>query len=155
MEQMLDRFIDGYTRTYLFALKEIDQAIEEVEIDGKRISTEQFFVLRELKRAGEGVSATELSNRLNVNKSAITAKIKNLTEKGFLLRTQNKEDKRAVILKMSASGLEIFQECEQQMKRLINRWLSLFGKENSEKLMTLYDQLVETVIDGEMQGGRH
>ncbi|WP_246215549.1 MarR family winged helix-turn-helix transcriptional regulator [Listeria valentina] len=152
---MLDRFIDGYTRTYLFALKEIDQAIEEVEIDGKRISTEQFFVLRELQRTGVGISATALSNRLNVNKSAITAKIKNLTEKGFLLRTTNKEDKRAVILEMSASGLEIFKECEQAMKSLINRWLSTFGKENSEKLMTLYDQLVETVIDLETQGGSH
>lgn len=152
---MLDRFIDGYTRTYLFALKEIDQAIEKVEIDGKRISTEQFFVLRELQRTGTGISATALSNRLNVNKSAITAKIKNLTEKGFLLRTTNKEDKRAVILEMSASGLEIFKECEQAMKSLINRWLYTFGKENSEKLMTLYDQLVETVINLETQGGRH
>ncbi|MHC5252119.1 MarR family winged helix-turn-helix transcriptional regulator [Listeria kieliensis] len=152
---MLDRFIDGYTRTYLFALKEIDQAIEKVEIDGKRISTEQFFVLRELQRTGAGISATALSNRLNVNKSAITAKIKNLTEKGFLLRTTNKEDKRAVILEMSASGLEIFKECEQAMKSLINRWLYTFGKENSEKLMTLYDQLVETVINLETQGGRH
>ncbi|EUJ27420.1 MarR family transcriptional regulator [Listeria floridensis FSL S10-1187] len=154
MKEAIDHFIDGYMRTYLFALKEIDQAIEQVDFYGKRISMEQFFMLRELCREENGVSATQLSCRLNVNKSAVSAKIKNLEEKGFLVRSQNPFDRRAVVLHVSDQGREIFKVCEKAMQDLIGDWLRRFGKENSEMFMTLYDRLIDLVIVNLERGGK-
>ncbi|WP_159099753.1 hypothetical protein [Listeria fleischmannii] len=42
-EKQINHFVDSYMRTYIFAFKEVNQVIEQVTLDGKNISVEQFF----------------------------------------------------------------------------------------------------------------
>ncbi len=144
-EKQINRFVNSYMRTYIFAFKKVNQAIENVHFEQKTISVEQFFVLRELAQNGN-TSATELSNSLNVNKSAISAKIHNLEEKGFLVRTENPTDRRAIMLHISESGNTIFKLCEMELKSLVYKWLQQLGDEDAELFMNLYDKVIDSVV---------
>ncbi|EIA19334.1 MarR family winged helix-turn-helix transcriptional regulator [Listeria fleischmannii] len=150
-EKQINHFVDSYMRTYIFAFKEVNQVIEQVTLDGKNISVEQFFLLRELTKK-EGMSATELSNSLNVNKSAVSAKIRNLEDKGFLLRMNNPDDRRAVMLHISEKGNSIFNLCETEMKNLVYTWLLQLGDADAELFMNLYDKVIDSVVMTQARG---
>ncbi|WP_088808794.1 MULTISPECIES: MarR family winged helix-turn-helix transcriptional regulator [Listeria] len=151
-EKQINRFVNSYMRTYIFAFKEVNQAIENVQFEQKKISVEQFFLLRELTQNGS-MSATELSNSLNVNKSAISAKIHNLEEKGLLVRTENPTDRRAIMLHISESGNSIFKLCEMEMKNLVHKWLQQLGDEDADLFMNLYDKVMDSVVETHARGG--
>ncbi|WP_159099752.1 MarR family winged helix-turn-helix transcriptional regulator [Listeria fleischmannii] len=98
------------------------------------------------------MSATELSNSLNVNKSAVSAKIRNLEDKGFLLRMNNPDDRRAVMLHISEKGNSIFNICETEMKNLVYTWLLQLGDADAELFMNLYDKVIDSVVTTQARG---
>lgn len=123
----------------------IHQAISEISANTVDLSIEQFFVLREIA-TGDEISATELSACLNVNKSAITPKLKKLEEKDYIRRERNKQDKRAVVLTITEKGNSVYEECERQLELLVNEWLEILGEEDSEQFFELFQKINKSVV---------
>ncbi|WP_163653657.1 MarR family winged helix-turn-helix transcriptional regulator [Listeria sp. PSOL-1] len=143
MEQhLVQQLIDSYQTTYIRATKDISEIINSLD---REISTEQFFFLRELKKT-DGISATDMAKRLNVNKSAITSKIKHLEEKRYIKKEVNLSDKRSMIVSMTDKGAAFTVKCEQVVERLIATWLNQLGDEESSQFVHLYSQFTTEVF---------
>ncbi|EDO1180072.1 TPA: winged helix-turn-helix transcriptional regulator [Listeria innocua] len=144
-KQKVKQLIKSYQQTYIFAMTHIHQAISEISANTVDLSIEQFFVLREIA-TGDEISATELSGCLNVNKSAITPKLKKLEEKGYIRRERNKHDKRAVVLTITEKGNSVYEECEKQLELLVNEWLEILGEKDSEQFFELFQKITKSVV---------
>ncbi|HFL3174637.1 TPA: MarR family winged helix-turn-helix transcriptional regulator, partial [Clostridioides difficile] len=63
-----------------------------------------FFLVISLR---EGLSQKELSEHLHISKSTTAKAVKNLTEKGYVIRKKDKEDGRLEHLYLTEKGREI------------------------------------------------
>ena len=64
---------------------------------GSDLTNDQHFTLRYINRAGSCTSS-ELAEVFDVKKSAITAMITRMWEKGLIQRTRDENDRRVVVL---------------------------------------------------------
>lgn len=57
-----------------------------------------------------GTGVLEIARRLNINGAAVTRHIRELEQDGLITRTQDQRDGRRQQVKLSASGLKLFQQ---------------------------------------------
>lgn len=139
------QLIKSYEETYIFATRQLHDAIAEQILGKQGISFEQFLVLRYLAEHGES-SPNDLVTALSMHKSAITAKINRLVEKDLIHRMKNAEDKRGFRLTVTNNGEKVYQACEQKLEELVASWLEILGEEDSEQFLALYKKITESVI---------
>ncbi|KMT62627.1 MarR family winged helix-turn-helix transcriptional regulator [Paenilisteria newyorkensis] len=140
------QLIKSYEETYIFATRQLHDAIAEQILGKQGISFEQFLVLRYLAEHGES-SPNDLATALSMHKSAITAKINRLFEKDLIHRMKNAEDKRGFRLTVTDNGEKVYQACEQKLEELVSNWLEILGEEDSEQFLALYKKITESVIE--------
>ncbi|WIY52702.1 MarR family transcriptional regulator [Devosia sp. YIM 151766] len=72
------------------------------------VTLPRFDILSQLYRVPDGLNLGELSKRLMVSPGNITSVIKRLMDDGFIIRTQNPDDRRENIVRMTPMGREKF-----------------------------------------------
>lgn len=78
------------------------------------ISDTQCFILVEIGRKPD-ISVKELAGILRLDKSGISRMVEELVQKEFVERKPSKEDRRYVVLNLTAKGSERFNQIENNM----------------------------------------
>ncbi|WP_284259165.1 MarR family winged helix-turn-helix transcriptional regulator [Acidocella aquatica] len=107
-------------------------------VAGSGVHPAGAYVLHELWRAAP-LSQTELSKRLDIGNATVGQTVKRLESRGLVKRKQSTEDRRVVMVELTAKGrsLEIFFDRETQgLTAEINGVLGLKGTETLTKLLT-------------------
>ncbi|MGI6576633.1 MAG: MarR family winged helix-turn-helix transcriptional regulator [Eubacteriales bacterium] len=86
---------------------------------------------------GKPLRISDLSHIMRVSPPTISQHINNLEDQGFVIRTQAKDDKRAVNLALSEKGRETLRQQRAVMEQNINQLAEHLGRENTETLITL------------------
>jgi DNA-binding MarR family transcriptional regulator len=86
---------------------------------------------------GKPLRISDLSNFMRVSSPTISQHINNLEEQGFVIRTQSKDDKRAVHLALSEKGRETLRQQRAVLEKNINQLAEHLGKENTEIFIAL------------------
>jgi DNA-binding MarR family transcriptional regulator len=129
LEQTLDRFWEtipplwGYIRAHIRAV-----ATENFDI-----SVEQFHILRYIRRGHNSVSG--LADARNISRPAISQGVDALVNKGLVTRTQSKEDRRYVELKLTPEGNALLDNVFQNTREWMKESLEVFSQEELEQAM--------------------
>ena len=78
------------------------------------ISDTQCFILVEIGRKPD-ISVKELAGILRLDKSGISRMVEELVQKEFVERKPSKEDRRYVVLNLTVTGSERFNQIENNM----------------------------------------
>jgi len=97
---------DPYVRT----LTRLARMLERGAVD---LSLPQFRVLALVDEGGE--RASQLADLLAVAKPTITAVVDGLVDRGYLKRTADCDDRRAIKITLTASGRKALYEAEHAM----------------------------------------
>lgn len=81
------------------------------------LSLAQFRVLAFIDEGGE--RASQLAERLAVGKPTVTAVVDGLVERGYLKRTADCADRRAVKITLTAAGRRALEQAEKAMTALL------------------------------------
>lgn len=84
-----------------------------------------------------GIKTSELSNILNVASPTITQQVNSLERRGFVERNVDKEDRRAVRIKVTEKGEEVFKKASEEFEASINGLVEYLGSDQSEQLANL------------------
>jgi DNA-binding MarR family transcriptional regulator len=143
--------IDRYMRVSFYVTKMGESLIKE-QI-GDDLTNDQHYTLRFIRQKDECTS-TDLAAAFNVNKSAITAIITRLTDKGLIQRTRDTNDRRFVYLTLTERGNDLFVLTEQKIQKLVESFITRFDTEEIDSFIGTYEKLSEILIDmnKEMQG---
>ncbi|MDX8366647.1 MarR family transcriptional regulator [Cytobacillus sp. IB215665] len=117
---------------------EIKEQIQHV------ITSDQHLILRYIHKFGPCIS-TELSEIFNVQKSAITAIINRLVEKGYIKRSRDDHDRRVIYLSTTEEGEKIYQWTEGQVNNIVGAYLSNFDDEEIHSFLNTYEKLMYLV----------
>ena len=101
-------------------------------------SMARFDVLAQLERFPDGLTMSDLSRRLIVSNGAITGLVDKLTTAGLVMRREDPQDRRSMIVRLTRKGRDSFL----RMARRHEEWVvSLLGELSVEAQSELMQNL--------------
>ncbi|MBC1603479.1 MarR family winged helix-turn-helix transcriptional regulator [Paenilisteria rocourtiae] len=99
---------------------------------------------RVLSLISSGVNrTTDLSKKLDVSASHITAITDSLVANNFITRHRSEVDRRIVVLELTEEARDFVASIEQKKKEMIVRRFSVFTDEEREQFQALLKKLAE------------
>lgn len=112
----------------------------------------QWVVMMYL-RDGLALNATELCVRLRHDSGALTRVIDQLEARGLVARERSREDRRAVQLKLTETGLQTVNGLVPAVVDKLNYALRDFTRTEASELNRLLVKLVQNIDEGASQPG--
>lgn len=134
IKELVDSYID-----VSFSVNTIAESLVKEQI-GSDLTNEQHYTLRYINKVGSCTS-TELAEVFDVKKSAITAIINRLFEKGLIDRTRDENDRRIVYLTLSDEGNKLFSKTEERVHKLVESIIGEFSEEEIVQFLKTYEKL--------------
>ncbi len=124
-------------------------------VNTERIVTNMTFneavLCNILSRDKEQVyTATELCNKMKMQKSLMNRTLTSMEEKGWISRIRSTLDKRQVFVKWNEQANAIYEKEHQAVLNLVDRILSKIGYEKANEVIQMFS-LIASVAQKEIQ----
>nr|WP_211171203.1 MarR family transcriptional regulator [Bacillus sp. DNRA2] len=139
----IQELINRYIRVSFSVTKKAEFLIKD-QI-GSDLTYDQHYTLRYIRNK-HFCTSTELADVFAVNKSAVTAIIARLADKGLIERTRDERDRRVVYLSLTDKGNALFNECEKRVHNLVENIMTQFNDEEVNAFIQTYEKL-EQLLD--------
>ncbi|MHA0856915.1 MarR family winged helix-turn-helix transcriptional regulator [Paenibacillus sp. CMAA1364] len=96
-----------------------------------------FYVKKTAKANDVGIRVSEISGLLGVTSPTVTQLLNSLETKGWIERTMDQKDRRAVRIKLTAEGEDVIQNAIQVTEVSMNELIQYLGQDDSEQLIEL------------------
>lgn len=100
-----------------------------------------FYIMHGMEKDERGVTVSELSAMLEVASPTVTPLVRSLEERGMVLRYNDKEDRRAVRVKLTEPGIAQVKEIAKIRSAQIQGLVDYLGEEKSQQLIELLEQV--------------
>ncbi|MEK5441269.1 MULTISPECIES: MarR family winged helix-turn-helix transcriptional regulator [unclassified Fredinandcohnia] len=134
IKELVDLYVD-----VSFSVNTIADSLVKEQL-GTELTNEQHYTLRYINKVGSCTS-TELAEVFEVKKSAITAIINRLFEKGLIDRSRDENDRRLVYLTLSDRGEKLFLKTEERVNKLVESIIGEFSEEEIVQFLKTYEKL--------------
>ncbi len=101
----------------------------------------RFDVLAALERSPDGLTMSELSNRLLVSNGNVTGLVARLQEDGLVKRTQSKDDGRSFRVCLTRKGKNLFVPIAAQHETFVETMLADLSPRQTEVLIELLEDV--------------
>jgi len=109
-------------------------------LKGAELTPTQYNVLRILRGAGaDGISCSEVSERLVTKDSDITRLLDRLETRGLISRERAEKDRRVVVARLTAEGLRLLASLDKPVVQCHGRHLGHLGERRLASLLKLLD----------------
>jgi len=146
MDVDVERFHDALQALRRAVEAELLQEIQD------QITGPQMFMLYYIDQLGP-CKLTELAEKLEVKPSAVTVMIDRLEKAGFVERTHDTVDRRAVRVEATPIGREVLEKAVAKRNEIIGAYLSRLGPGEAWQVTALLEKMVqpkrEPAADGE------
>jgi DNA-binding MarR family transcriptional regulator len=103
--------------------------------------TMMFSIKNNTKPDEPGIKVSEISNLLRVAPPTITQMLNNLENGGYVERTMDKTDRRAVRVSLTDKGREVVLKAKEAFHSSLNGLIEFLGEEKSKELAELMQQV--------------
>lgn len=93
------------------------------------------------------VTATELCEKIKIRKSQMNQILTSLEQRGYLLRTRSKQDRRQVELSLTPEGQSAYRASHGRAKELISAVVARLGQDSTEDVIRIFKLANATVED--------
>lgn len=111
-------------------------------IRGSGMTPQQYWLLRQLRRAGP-LSTGELAQALGITHGSATVACQRLEKAGLVTRERQVEDERVVLVALTEEGRAQFDALRQQKREALAEILNVLEPNEQEVLQRMIDQLLE------------
>ena len=84
------------------------------------------------------MTATELCEQTNIQKSQMNRTLNSMEEKGLINRIRSKKDKRQVYVTMNMENAEVYENQHKKVLDIVDTVLEKVGKEKAEEIVQLF-----------------
>lgn len=103
------------------------------------LSPQQYNVLRILRGCPEGLTCGEIGNRMITHDPDITRLLDRMEKRDLISRGRNNKDRRVVLTRITAEGLDVLTRLDQPVRALHRRLLGQLGAERLQILRGLLE----------------
>lgn len=134
IKDLVDRYI-----TVSFSVEKKAASLVKNQI-GSDLTNDQHFTLRYINQVGSCTSS-ELAEVFDVKKSAITAMITRMWEKGLIQRTRDENDRRVVYLTLTEKGNDLYVKAEEKIHNLVESLINRFDQAEIQQFIETFEKL--------------
>jgi len=110
------------------------------------LSPAQYNVLRILRGAGAGgLACREVGERMVTRDPDITRLLDRLEERGLVMRSREREDRRVITTRITEEGLDLLKKLDGPVARLHEQQLGHLGAKRLRSLIALLEAARERV----------
>lgn len=110
-----------------------------------QLTPTQYNILRILRGAGkDGLTCSQAAERMISADPDITRLLDRLDSRGLIHRERSREDRRAVISRITAEGLELIKTIDKPLGDSLRRHISPVGKARLQELIAILESIRET-----------
>jgi DNA-binding MarR family transcriptional regulator len=106
----------------------------------------RFDLMSQLDRAPNGLTMGELSRRLMVSNGNVTGVIDRFVKEGLVDRTPSPEDRRVLVVKLTAKGKRDFAKMVPEHAKWISEMMEPMPREELLKLYGLLGALKQSIV---------
>lgn len=88
------------------------------------------------------LSVKELATRANLNKAQASRATQALLERGYVLKTDNEQDARGVVITLTENGKALWDQIMQLIERRNNEIFGVLTAKERQQLGTILDKLI-------------
>jgi len=104
------------------------------------LTATQYNVLRILRGAGaEGLSCSDISDRMVTKESDITRLLDRLEARGFISRERPANNRRVVVARITEDGLSVLAELDEPVNELNRKLVGHLGNDRLKTLIRLLE----------------
>lgn len=89
----------------------------------------------------ENVTPSDISNEMNISSARIAATLKSLENKGFIKRRIDVEDRRRILIDITAEGKEQVAKHNEMVMNTITNMLKFLGEEDAKEFLRILKKL--------------
>ena len=86
----------------------------------------------------EKITATDLCEKTNMQKSLMNRTLNSLEEKGLIFRKRSEKDKRQVFVSMNMDNAEVYERQHKNILRVVDEIVEKVGKEKADEIISLF-----------------
>lgn len=86
----------------------------------------------------EKITATDLCEKTNMQKSLMNRTLNSLEEKGLIFRKRSEKDKRQVFVSMNMDNAEVYERQHKNILRVVDEIVEKVGKEKADEIVSLF-----------------
>ncbi|WP_394231713.1 MarR family winged helix-turn-helix transcriptional regulator [Niallia oryzisoli] len=139
IKNLVDQYID-----LNYSIEKNVESLIKGQISGD-LTNDQQYMLRYINKV-EVCTTSELAEIFHVNKSAITAIINRLWDKGLIKRTRDEKDRRIIYLTLTNEGKEVFKQSDSRIHKLVASFITQFDQTEIEAFMKTYEKLNNIIL---------
>lgn len=136
IQDLIDRYV-----AVSFQVNKKAAALVQCQI-GDEITVDQHYVLKYIYQTKKCTS-TELADAFEVNKSAITAIINRMSDRGLIERTRDENDRRVIYLTLTEAGKNLHEQTEEKVHLLVESIITQFEETEITNFINTYEKLVQ------------
>jgi DNA-binding MarR family transcriptional regulator len=140
LQELIDKYID-----LSFSVHRKGESLIRDQI-GSDLTNDQHYILRYISQT-ESCTSSELAEEFDVKKSAITAIINRMWEKGLIQRTRDEKDRRVVYLTLTEKGNQLYVNCEERIFKLVESFIKKFDPKEIKQFIETYEKLNQILIE--------
>ncbi len=84
------------------------------------------------------ITATDLCEKTNMQKSLMNRTLNSLEEKGLIFRKRSEKDKRQVFVSMNMENAEVYERQHKNILRVVDEIVEKVGKEKADEIVSLF-----------------
>lgn len=123
------------------------ETLNKIRLLGKKymrcseLASAEFFMLVEIGRLSEekddGVTNSEIAETMDTTLSAASKMMKNLEEKGYVIRKASSKDRRVVYISVTEKGKDMVSKVREKHEKVMNRVMEEMGAKDMEEFNRL------------------
>jgi DNA-binding MarR family transcriptional regulator len=106
-------------------------------IKGEDLSRTQYNVLRILRGSPDGLSCGDIADRMITKDPDITRLLDRLEKRLLISRSREPQDRRTVVTRITASGLEMLARLDEPLQNTLRDMLGHLGQQRLAELRKL------------------
>lgn len=116
--------------------------------DTCNIQPSEFPILKLLYAyKGKPVTITEISEKIQISKPAVSQIINALEDKGFVKRVYTKSDRRVVYVEITDQGNELIEIAIKKKNETFNKLLQQLGDEDAETFLRILEKISQIIVE--------
>lgn len=115
------------------------------------LTYDQFCTLRYI-RINQPCTSSDIAQEFSIGKSAVTAQVNRLFEKGIVQRKQDEEDRRVIFLVLTVAGDTIMEKANEKLHEILGDILKEFSEDEVESFIGSLQKLVSILREREIEG---
>jgi DNA-binding MarR family transcriptional regulator len=144
-------FDGDFSKSFMFSIHQmcflVQKHLDHILLKKKSLTFSQFMILVSFKCSETGESSQSLiAEKLNLTEATVSRHISTLVREGFLLRSEDKANRRKHVISLTMKGKQAFRKASRHIDKELKVILSPINQKDRANIMRNFSAVLAKLL---------